>query len=66
MPPEIMSECSKQLRLTLPYFSDKTGEGAVFCSKTMIRCGDTLTTVFLWVVSAREWIHSECYKAEPQ
>lgn len=30
MPLEIMSECSKQLRLTLPYFSDKTGEGAHF------------------------------------
>lgn len=30
MPLEIMSECSKQLWLTLPYFSDKTGEGAHF------------------------------------
>lgn len=50
MPPEIMSECSKQLRLMLPYFSDKTGKGAVFFfSKTMIRSGDTLSTVSLWV-----------------
>lgn len=66
MPPEIMSECSKRLRLMLPYFSDKTGKGAVFFSKTMIRCGDALSAVFLWVVSVREWIHSQCYKAEPQ
>lgn len=66
MPPEIMSECSKQLRLMLPYFSDKTGKGAVFFSKTMIRCGETLYTVFLWAVSVGEWIHSQCYKAEPQ
>lgn len=51
MPPEIMSECSKHLRLTLPYFSDKTGKGALFFSKTMIRCGDTLSTVFLLAVS---------------
>lgn len=48
MPPEIVSEHSKQVRLTLPYFSDKTGEGAAFSSKTIIRCGDTLSADFLW------------------
>lgn len=66
MPPEIMSVCSKQLRLMLPYFSDKTGKGAVFFSKTTIRCGDTLNAVFWRVASAREWIHTRRYKAEPQ
>lgn len=71
MPLEIMSECSKQLRLMLPYFSDKTGKGAVFSSqkntkKTMIRCWGSLDTGFLWVVSWREVIYSQCYKAEAQ
>lgn len=44
---EIMSECSKQLRLMLPYFSDKTDEGAAFFSKTTTsHCWDSPCCLF--------------------
>lgn len=45
---EIMSECSKQLRLMLPYFSDKTDEGAAFFSKTTTsHCWDSPRCLFV-------------------
>lgn len=51
MPPEIMSECSKQLGLMPPYFSDKTGEGEVFplkSSETPWRQLPILSSCGLW------------------
>lgn len=68
MPPEIMSACSKQLRLMLPYFSDKTGKGAAFLSqkKNAVEMLSILLLLFFLRGGCCESVmHSWHYKAEP-
>lgn len=74
MPPEIMSACSKQLWLMLPYFSDKTGKGAAFLSLKKKAVVETLSILLLFLFFSlfceeggccESLIHSWHYKAEP-
>lgn len=57
MPLEIMSECSKQLRLMLPYFSDKTGKGAIFSSKKNTKI--QWSTVGYWLFVGCEFARTD-------
>ena len=59
-------QCSKKLRLMLPYFSDKTGKGAVFFFH--LKYNDPLQTYsqFFCGLRVSKTGFTQCYKAKPE